>query len=40
MIYDGVLERFPKLKIGLVELGSTWLPACMANLDIGAAELG
>ena len=40
MIYDGVLERFPKLKIGLVELGSNWLPACMSNLDIGAAELG
>jgi len=40
MIYDGVLERFPKLKIGLVELGSNWLPACLANLDIGAEQLG
>ena len=40
MIYDGVLERFPNLKIGLVELGANWLPACMANLDMGAKELG
>ena len=40
MIYDGVLERFPKLKIGLIELGSNWLPACLQNLDLGVSELG
>ncbi|NKB98971.1 MAG: amidohydrolase family protein [Pseudomonadales bacterium] len=40
MIYDGVLERFPKLKIGLIELGANWLPACLANLDLGVSELG
>ncbi|NRA31314.1 MAG: amidohydrolase family protein [Parvularculaceae bacterium] len=40
MIYDGVLERFPRLKIGLIELGSNWVPAMMMNLDIGAKELG
>ena len=40
MIYDGVLERFPKLKIGLIELGSNWVPAMMMNLDIGVKELG
>jgi len=40
MIYDGVLERFPKLKIGLIELGSNWLPACMENLDLGVSQLG
>lgn len=40
MIYDGVLERFPNLKIGLIELGSNWLPACLANLDLGVSELG
>ncbi|WP_299073060.1 amidohydrolase family protein [uncultured Paraglaciecola sp.] len=40
MIYDGVLERFPKLKVGLIELGANWLPACMFNLDMGAKELG
>lgn len=40
MIYDGVLERFPKLKIGLIELGSNWIPPMMMNLDIGFKELG
>ncbi len=40
MIYDGVLERFPNLKIGLIELGSNWLPACLYNLDMGVRELG
>lgn len=40
MIYDGVLERFPHLKIGLIELGSNWVPAMMQNLDIGVKELG
>ncbi|MDG1507052.1 MAG: amidohydrolase family protein [Luminiphilus sp.] len=40
MIYDGVLERFPNLKIGLIELGANWLPACLANLDLGVSTLG
>ncbi|MEM8497963.1 MAG: amidohydrolase family protein [Pseudomonadota bacterium] len=40
MIYDGVLERFPKLRIGLIELGANWVPAMLQNLDMGVAELG
>jgi predicted TIM-barrel fold metal-dependent hydrolase len=40
MIYDGVLERFPNLKIGFVELGSNWVPAMMQNLDMGVSLLG
>jgi predicted TIM-barrel fold metal-dependent hydrolase len=40
MIYHGVLDRFPKLKIGMIELGSNWVPAMMQNLDIGKFELG
>ena len=40
MIYDGVLERFPNLKIGLIELGSNWVPSMMMNLDMGVKELG
>ena len=40
MIYDGVLERFPTLKIGLVELGANWLPASLMNLDMGVSLLG
>jgi len=35
-IFDGVLDRFPKLKFGAIELGASWLPGWMKNLD-GAA---
>lgn len=40
MIYDGVLERFPKLRVGLVELGANWVPASLMNLDMGVSLLG
>ena len=40
MIYDGVLERFPNLKIGLIELGAVWVPASLMNLDMGVSLLG
>lgn len=40
MIYDGVLERFPRLKVGLIELGANWLPASLMNLDMGVSLLG
>ncbi len=40
MIYDGVLERFPNLKIGLIELGANWVPAMLQNLDMGVSLLG
>ena len=40
MIFDGVLERFPKLKIGIIELGANWVPASLMNLDMGVSLLG
>ena len=40
MIYDGVLERFPNLMIGMIELGANWLPASLYNLDLGVSALG
>lgn len=40
MIYHGVLERFPTLMVGLIELGAVWLPAAMKNLDMGVSALG
>ena len=40
MIYDGVLERFPQLKVGMVELGANWVPASLMNLDMGVSLLG
>lgn len=33
LIIDGVLERFPRLKIGVIEQGATWLPGLMRQLD-------
>jgi len=36
LIIDGVLDRFPRLKFGAIELGASWLPGWMRNLD-GAA---
>lgn len=40
MIYDGVLERFPQLKVGIIELGANWVPASIMNLDMGVSLLG
>jgi len=40
MIYDGVLERFPNLKVGIIELGANWVPASLMNLDMGVTLLG
>jgi len=36
MIFDGVLDRFPKLKIGAIELGASWVPSWMRFMDAGA----
>src|SRR5439155_8015213 len=33
MIIDGVLDRFPRLKIGVIEQGASWLPGWMRALD-------
>ena len=33
MIFDGVLERFSDLKIGVVELGAIWLPSWMKQME-------
>ncbi|MFT3722416.1 MAG: amidohydrolase family protein [Hyphomonadaceae bacterium] len=37
LIIDGVMDRFPKLKFGVIELGASWLPGWMRNLDGAAA---
>lgn len=36
LIFDGVFARFPKLKFGAIELGASWLPGWMRNLDSAA----
>jgi len=33
MIFDGVLERFPRLKIGVIEQGAIWLPSWMRQME-------
>jgi predicted TIM-barrel fold metal-dependent hydrolase len=33
MIIDGVLDRFPRLKFGVIELGASWLPSWMRFMD-------
>ncbi|MDR3513318.1 MAG: amidohydrolase family protein [Caulobacteraceae bacterium] len=35
MIFDGVLDRFPRLKFGVIELGASWLPSWMRYMDAG-----
>jgi len=33
LIFDGVFERFPNLKMGVIELGAAWLPSFMRQLE-------
>jgi uncharacterized protein len=33
LIIDGVLMRYPTLRIGVIELGATWVPGWMRSLD-------
>ena len=33
MIFDGVLDRFPELRIGVIEQGASWVPSWMRFMD-------
>jgi predicted TIM-barrel fold metal-dependent hydrolase len=33
LIFDGVLDRFPTLKLGVIEQGASWVPSWMRFLD-------
>ena len=33
LVFDGVLDRFPDLKFGAIELGASWLPSWMKFID-------
>jgi predicted TIM-barrel fold metal-dependent hydrolase len=33
LIFDGVLERFPKLRFGVIEQGASWLPSWMRFME-------
>jgi predicted TIM-barrel fold metal-dependent hydrolase len=36
LIFDGVLERFPELRIGVIEQGAAWVPGWMRSMDSAA----
>ncbi|KCZ98622.1 amidohydrolase family protein [Hyphomonas polymorpha PS728] len=36
LIFDGVFDRFPKLKWGAIELGASWVPGWMRAMDSAA----
>jgi predicted TIM-barrel fold metal-dependent hydrolase len=33
LIFDGVLDRFPELRIGVIEQGASWVPSWMRFMD-------
>ncbi len=33
LIIDGILDRFPRLRVGVIEQGAVWLPSWMRQLD-------
>jgi predicted TIM-barrel fold metal-dependent hydrolase len=33
LVFDGVLERFPRLRFGVIEQGAVWVPSWMRQLD-------
>lgn len=36
LIFDGILDRYPRLKWGAIELGAAWLPGWMRSMDSAA----
>lgn len=40
MVYDGVFERFPNLKGGVIECGAGWVPEFLRELDIAYQSFG
>jgi uncharacterized protein len=40
MIFDGVLERFPRLRIGVIEQGAIWVPSWLRQLEAAIEAFG
>lgn len=36
MIIDGIFERFPRLRFGVIEMGAAWVPGWMRSMDSAA----
>jgi predicted TIM-barrel fold metal-dependent hydrolase len=40
MIFDGVLERFPELKVGVIEQGAIWVPSWLRQMASAVDAFG
>ena len=40
LILDGVLDRFPNLRVGIIELGAIWLPSYLRQLEAAMEAFG
>ena len=40
LIFDGVLERFPELRIGVIEQGAIWLPSWVRQMESAVDAFG
>lgn len=40
MVLDGTFDRHPDLRGGVIELGASWVPAMLRNLDAAKASFG
>ena len=40
MIFDGVLERFPTLRIGVIEQGAIWVPSWLRQMESAIEAFG
>ena len=40
MIFDGVFERFPDLRVGVVEQGAIWVPSWMRQMESAIDAFG
>jgi predicted TIM-barrel fold metal-dependent hydrolase len=40
MIFDGVLERFPRLRIGVIEQGAVWVPSWLRQMEAAVEAFG
>jgi uncharacterized protein len=40
LIFDHILEKFPRLKVGVIELGAVWVPAWLERMEIVADTFG
>ena len=40
LIFDGVLDRFPNLRIGVIEQGCSWVPSWMKQMESAMDAFG